>query len=427
MEKRFIIASWLCLALLVACRNNSTTKNHPAEGFSSKVILEWNQAIIEAMGGVDYEHVLLSARIHAMMHIAMHDALNAIYPVYETYAFKGDAKEADPVAAAASAAHTVLTASFPEKKAMLDEALTQSLASVSIGKKRNNGIAIGIEAANAILANRKDDGAFSDPVGVISNPLTPALYQYVPPFDFVFAPQWKTMQTFALTRYDQFRCAPPAILTSDIYTRDFNEVKNIGGKESKTRTPEQTAIAKFWYEASEIGWNRIARIIVEKRELDMLSTARLFALLNIALADAYTAGFDAKYYYDFWRPYTAIRAAETDNNAATSADPNWEPGEITPPVQDYPSTHSALGNAGAEVLALLLGDATSFTTESSTADSPGATRSFSSFSQAANENAESRVLAGIHFRFSCQAGQEMGRKIGKWTVEKYLRPVYGED
>jgi hypothetical protein len=141
----------------------------------------------------------------------------------------------------------------------------------------------------------------------------------------------------------------------------------------------------------------------------------------MALSDAYVAGWDAKYHYDLWRPYTAIREADTDGNPASSADPEWEPAEPTPPVQDYPSTHSALGNAAAAVLASVFGDETGFTFASSSADPAQPTRSFSSFSQAADENADSRVMGGLHFRFACDAGQELGREVGGWTVTNQLR------
>ena len=157
--------------------------------------------------------------------------------------------------------------------------------------------------------------------------------------------------------------------------------------------------------------------------MNMLDAARLLALVDMAIADAYIAGWDAKMHYNFWRPYTAIRKADIDGNAATGVDAGWEPLEVTPPVQDYPSTHSALGNAAATVLAAVLGNHTSFSMPSPTALPSGTTRSFQSFSQAANENADSRVMAGIHFRFACVAGQKLGDDIGKWTVENHLKPL----
>jgi hypothetical protein len=213
----------------------------------------------------------------------------------------------------------------------------------------------------------------------------------------------------------------PAI-NSPQYIEDFNEVKLKGSKENSTRTAEETSIAKFWYEFSEIGWNRVAATAATDKNLDLLSTARLFALVNIALADSYIAGWDSKFHYNFWRPYTAIRAAGTDGNDNTSEDTAWEPLMNTPPVQDYPSTHSTLGNAAATVLNKLIGANTGFAMSSTSAESANSTRSFTNFSAAAVENADSRVFAGIHFKFSCDRGLELGKKIGDWTLQHALKP-----
>ena len=245
----------------------------------------------------------------------------------------------------------------------------------------------------------------------------------MPPFNFLFAPQWEHLKLFGLERKDQFRSAAPPVLNSPIYTNGYNEVKQVGKLHSNVRTPDATAYAKFWYEFSEAGWNRVARIVAVSKKMNLYEAARLLALVDMALADAYTAGWDSKIHYNFWRPYTAIRAAANDNNDATEADAGWESSEPTPPVQDYPSTHSALGNAAAAVLIRLVGDQTSFTMSSPTANPAGGSRSFTSFSQAANENADSRVQAGIHFRFSCEAGQSMGNKVGNWIVDNYLKPL----
>lgn len=424
---RIFIILMMVFVFLSACKETNTItapeQDQELAKYSNQIILDWNVAAFEAMGGTTYQHSLLAARINAMTHLAMHDALNAIAPKYQTYAFHQKNKEADPIAAAATAAYEVLVGSFPAQKPMLDERLASSLAKVAESNRKTQGIALGKQVAAAILALRQNDGAFQDPVAAIPVSTVPGIYQAVPPFEFVFAPFWRTMQTFALQKADQFRIETFPALNSEIYARDFNEVKRIGQKDSPHRSAEQTQIAKFWYEFSEIGWNRVTRVVAADRKLDLLSTARLFALVDMALADAYTAGWDAKFHYNFWRPFTAIRAAETDGNSNTAADLQWEPSEPTPPVHDYPSTHSALGNAAATVLAKILGDNVKFTTESFTASPAGSTRTFNSFLQAANENAESRILAGIHFRFSCQKGQELGNKVGKWTVEKHLVPL----
>jgi hypothetical protein len=358
-----------------------------------------------------------------MTHIAMHDALNAIAPLYDSYAFEERAHAADPIAAAATAAYTVLVYSLPadlsDKKVLLDARLAQSLATIKEGERKTRGIELGKKAAQAILDLRKNDGAYAHPIGKVELSDEPGVYQD----DFAFVPFWSTMQLFSMVKHDQFRSVPPPALNSTVYTQSYNEIKIIGKKVSPTRTANQTAIAHFWYELGEIGWNRIARTTVESSKLELLATARLFALLNIGLADGYTAGWDTKFHYNFWRPFKAIQF-RVDGNPNTEPDPAWTSLMPTPPIPEYPSTHAALGNTAATILAHVLGNNTTFTVSSSTAENKGDERSFSSFSQAANENADSRVMAGIHFRFSTDAGQKQGNRLGQWVVENTLQPHY---
>ena len=389
--------------------------------YDAQIVLEWNQIAYESMGE-NYQHSLLAARINAMTHLAIHDALNAIEPNFQTYSFRGNDELADPVAAASVAAYTILINTCANKKQMLDEKLNQALSRVKNKEGKARGITLGKQAANAILARRNRDGAELDPIAKLASNNTPGIYQAVPPFDFVFAPHWKTMQTFSLKSPEQFRCLPPPALNSSAYSKAFNEVKQDGGKSSATRTADQTSYAQFWYEFSEIGWNRVARTAVADQKLNLPDAARLMALLNMAMADSYTAGWDSKFYYNFWRPFTAIRNAEKDKNNATEPDANWEPLMPTPPVHDYPSTHSALGNAAATVLTKLIGSRP-FSMTSTTAVIAGEKRSFNSFLRAADENADSRVKAGIHFRFACEAGQELGNKVGEWTVQNHLKQL----
>jgi hypothetical protein len=413
----------LAVAGTVSCSRKGES-NNDFKDLPNTVVLEWNEIAFRAFDGPAYQHSLMAARINAMTHIAMHDALNAVRAEYASYAFSGKDENADPVATAVAAAHAVLLHEIPGKKNFLDSALARSLVSVKEGEARRRGLALGKLAAQAIITVRKEDGAARDPFGTVAPSSAPGVYQVVPPFDFVFAPHWEYQPLFALSSKDQFRPAPHPALGSAEYLAAFNEVKETGKLNSGSRTEDQSAYTKFWYEFSEAGWNRVARVAATNKKLGLYETARLFALVDMALADAYTAGWDAKFHYNFWRPYTAIRAAANDGNKATEADPVWEPAEPTPPVQDYPSTHSALGNAAATVLALVLGDQTAFTMTSFTATPAGSTRSFNSFSEAADENADSRVRAGIHFRFSCEAGQDMGNKIGKWVVNTQLKPLH---
>lgn len=387
------------------------------------VILDWNEIAFKAFDGPFYQHSLMASRINAMTHLAMHNAINAVEPVYATYGFTVKDTDADPVAAAASAAHTVLVHEIPGKKDFLDSALQKTVSSITDGAAKQKGIELGKKAGQAIIEARNNDGAAGDPISQIPLSKIPGIYQPVPPFNILFAPQWENVKLFGLKSKNQFRSAPYPALNSAEYATAFNEVKEIGKINSSVRSADQSAYAKFWYEFSEAGWNRVARTVAINKNLSLVESARLFALVDMALADSYIAGWDSKIHHNFWRPYTAIRNASNDGNNATIEDKEWEPSEPTPPVHDYPSTHSALGNAAAAVLAKLLGDNTSFTMPSFTAIPAGSTRSFTSFSQAANENADSRVMAGIHFRFSCTAGQELGNKIGNWIADNHLKPL----
>ena len=422
IKKSLLVVGTALCALTLSCTRNNYP-NGDAKALSNKVVLEWNEVAYQAFGGTAYQHSLMASRINAMVHIAMHDAINAVHPRYQTYAFAGKNVYANPIAAAASAAHTVLLHEISESKGLLDSALQQTLADIPDGVAKTNGIQLGRDAGEAILIKRENDGSAGNPVVPVPPALVAGAYEAVPPFTFYFAPHWENVKLFGLQKKDQFRCTPPPALNSEAYTAAFNEVKELGKKNSSARSDDQTSFSRFWYEFSEAGWNRVARTVAVHKKLDLHETARLFALVDMALADAYTTGWDSKLHYNLWRPYTAIRNADKDGNNQTSPDTQWEPELPTPPIQDYPSTHSALGNAAAVVMANILGDATSFTMPSPTAVPAGSTRSFTSFSQAAKENADSRVLAGIHFRFACDAGMELGRNIGHWVTSNHLKPL----
>jgi hypothetical protein len=412
---------YLCIGLITS--STAFAKPGPVSRKPASAILYWNEVAYQAFGGTKYQHSLMASRINAMVHLAIHDALNGIEQKYTRYAFTGIDKKADPLAATATAAHTVLVHEIPESRAYVDSVLKNVLQSIKESAAKTKGIALGVAAGKAVVAKRINDGSQGNPIGPVAPSTTPGVYQAVTPFDFAFALYWKDLQSFTLKKNAQFRSAPHPSIQSEKYTAAFNEVKTMGSLTSKTRTADQAFYAQFWYEFSEAGWNRVARVVAASQNLNMLDAARLFALVDMALADSYVAGWDSKIYYNFWRPYTAIRNAANDGNNVTTPDAKWETFLPTPPIHDYPSTHSVLGNAAATVLAMILGDNTSFTMSSPTAVPAGATRTFKSFSQAAKENADSRVMAGIHFRFSCDAGMEMGNKIGKWTVENALRPL----
>jgi hypothetical protein len=422
MKKTLLTLGVVISLITVSCKTENYTGGRK-EKLSNDVVLKWDEVAYQAFGGAAYQHSLMASRINAMVHLAMHDAINAADPRYASYVFNGRDPSADAVAAAATAAHTILLHETPDRKTFVDSALQQSLSTIMDGHPKTAGINIGKAAAQAIIASRSNDGSAGNPLAPVAPSNVPGVYQAVPPFDFYFAPYWENVKLFGLQRKDQFRVAAPPAINSDAYTAAFNEVKASGKLNSTTRTADQTAYAKFWYEFSEAGWNRVARIAAVNKKLGLHETARLLALVDIAMADAYIAGWDSKLHYNLWRPYSAIRKAATDGNSETTADVQWEPEQTTPPIQDYPSTHSALGNAAATVLVSVLGDNTPFTMASPTAFPAGGTRSFTSFSQAAKENADSRVRAGIHFRFACDAGLQLGGKIGKWTADNFLKPL----
>jgi vanadium-dependent haloperoxidase-like protein len=408
-------------------------------------VVQWNETtmkFIEANG----QNAIVSTRTLAMVHGAVHDALNAINRKYDAYYFEGPADAAaSPDAAVAAAAHTVLVGvvnSFgtPAQKgaalALVEQAYAMSIARVTAGPARNKGVAVGRAAGAAMLALRKDDGVARDASYTPGmgpgkwrphpNP-TPANPPIANPdaargyFPSVL-PGWGNVTPFTLLSASQFWLPGPPALTSATYARDYNEVKSVGGRVSTARTADQTDIARFWFEGPG-AWNTIARTVATSRGLDARDSARVLALMNMAMADAYIAGFKIRYVYDLWRPVTAIREGDNDDNDATAGDPTWDSHQNTPAVSDYPSTQSSFSGAAAVVLANVLGgDQANFTFKSGK-PFEGITRSFTSFSQAARESADSRIYAGIHFRSACEDGLSLGRRVGQRAVTLYLQPA----
>ena len=280
------------------------------------------------------------------------------------------------------------------------------------------------EGGRALIAKRSHDGSNGNEP--YAEGTQPGQYRFTAPFDFAAAPHWRHVTPFVLATTSQFRTAAAPALSSEAYRRDFDEVKRVGGKTSAQRTSDETHYAAFWYEFSDIGWNRIARAASGRVPQDLHERARTFALLNMAMADAYIAGWDSKFHHNAWRPVTAIHLAGDDGNPRTAPDASYETLLVTPPVPDMPSTHSALGAAAAAVLADAFGrDHVSFAFASSSAMAANPVRAFRSFSEAAKENADSRVKAGLHFRFATEAGLQLGRSIGQLANRYALARQYG--
>jgi hypothetical protein len=292
-----------------------------------------------------------------------------------------------------------------------------SLTAVPDGAPKSNGIQLGEQIAAEILALREKDGANAPNT---YRPYT-AAGTYVPtplPLGFI----WSNVTPFALKDGAQFRPAAPVSLKSAQWAKDYNEVKKMGAKTNAGRTAEQTDIARVWELTGPGLHNPILRQLAATKQLDLLDNARLFALYAMAMADSYIAVFDAKYTFNFWRPVTAIRNGDMDSNDATERDPAWESLIATPMHPEYPCAHCINSAAGASVLEAFFGDTVPFFSLTSPAV-PEVTRRFSRLSDYVRESIDARVYDGVHYRTSGEVGAGMGRKIGEYTMQNYLKPV----
>jgi hypothetical protein len=376
-------------------------------------VVRWNRLATDAAVAEQIDP-LTESRVFAITHAAMHDALNAIDRRYEPYREGvAAAPGALPEAAVAAAAHAALIELMPARKADFDLQFAETLAQIQDKRAAAAGMRVGRQAAARLLALRRDDGAsrpVAHPAGTKAGEYRPTPPDFTPA---LFA-HWGKVQPFVLKSSSQFRPAAPLAPASARARAEIEEVRAIGGKTSALRSAEQSEISRYWYESSPQGWNRITRVVEASRGLDEWQSARLFALVNLAMAEGYIGGFEAKYHFNYWRPATAIRE---------SGDTSWLPDLDTPPVPDYPSTHTVLGAAAAAVLARFFDtDMVSFSMTSG-APYAGITRRFWSFSEAAQENGASRILAGIHFATAVRAGYVQGDLIGAWTYDRALRPA----
>jgi membrane-associated phospholipid phosphatase len=398
---------------------------------SGDVVLDWNATLLNTIETQGTSPVLAS-RTMAMAHVAMYDAVVALEPEYAFYAVPGLADDPPPAAhafpevAAARAADVVLDSLYPAQASSFDAQLQSFLAGYpSHGRAIRESLGWGQTVANAVLNWRSTDG--SNAVVSYTPGTAPGAWQPTPPaFLPALAPQWPQVTPFAMTSGSQFRPPPPPTLTSTDYASAFNEVKSLGNADSTTRTADQTQIALFWRDAAGTAyafghWNKIAEGVSAARGLSLVDDARLFALLNIATADALIAAWDAKYTDNFWRPVTAIRyAGDSSINPATVSDPTWTPLIVTPNFPSYVSAHSTVSSAAATVLTSLFGPDYAFTAGSD--GLPGVTRSYSSFDAAAAEAGQSRIYGGIHYQFDNQYGLATGQALGQFVLQNLLRP-----
>jgi hypothetical protein len=392
------------------------------------VLIDWNTTALNAVRS-GKTNPPLAARNLALVQLAVYDAVNSLDPRSQSYS--GIQVKARPgasdVAAVAGAADEVLRALYPTQAASFDAALAESLATVSSRPARIRGEALGRQVGDAILALRAHDGSdrfVNAPPATQPGMWSPTPPSYSPPVGLNFA----YVTPFAMTSPSQFRPGPPPALDSAEYTAAYNEVKSVGGTDSTTRTSDETAFARFWSDLPGVTftppghWNQIAQDAAMSRRLSLPAEARLFALLDIALADAGISCWETKNYYDFWRPVTAIRAGDSDGNPLTVGDPSWTPLWATPAFSSYTSGHATFSAAAAAVLDSVFGSDFAFTDTGDPAEGL-APRHFTGFDQAAAEAAASRMYGGIHFRFDNETGLKVGAEVGQYVLQHELLPI----
>jgi hypothetical protein len=382
---------------------------------AANVITDW-----DAIGVPLAAPAAAGEREMAIMHLAMFDAVNAIERRFRPYLVEADAPPtASEDAAAAAAAAAVMAALHPQAVAEIKAALATNLAAVPDGDAKSGGVKLGEAVAAKTLAARANDG--SNAADSYRPKTSPGVY--VPTASVMVGSAWPKMTPFAIPEASYFRPAPPIPLQSKEWATDYNEIKDLGGKSSAKRTPQQTETAKFWLMVGPPAYHPVARQIALARGMSVADSARFMALYSAALTDAYIAVFDAKYHYEFWRPVTAIRNGDIDSNPDTAFDPTWQPIDATPMHPEYPCAHCIESGAAVAVIEATLGSANipEVTLTSSTA--PGVTHRWTNIEAFANEIAEARICAGFHYRFSTRVGAEMGRKIGAYVAANILQPI----
>ena len=360
----------------------------------------------------------LGEREVTIVDLAMFDAVNSIERRYQPYLEQlptTGPTSAD--AAAASAAATALAGVHPEAAASFKTALVEYLAQLDATPEAlANGVRLGEAAALKILEARANDGA----TGVDSYRPKTKPGQYVPTAVMVCS-TWPTMRPFALASPSQFRPGPPLSLQSREWAVDYNEIKEFGSKTSARRSAKQTETARFWLMTGPQAYHPLARQLVAERHLNLVDSARFMALFAVTLTDAYIAVFDAKYHYEFWRPGTAIRNADLNNNPDTERDATWQPLDNTPMHPEYPCAHCIESGAARVALESLGQPLPELSLTSATA--PGVTHSWSNLDDFTTEVANARIWAGFHYRFSTRVGTALGRQVGEYVANTTMQPV----
>jgi len=358
------------------------------------------------------------ARYGAIVQLAVFEAVNSITHDYQPYLGTiAAARGASPEAAAVEAAYRVLSTYFAASAATLDTARATSLAMIPDGQAKNDGIAVGDAAANAMITLRASDGS-SPPQFKAPGPAVPGEWQATPSCPVVngvasgIAFQWQNVTPFGIPSANSFLLDPPPVLTSNQYAKAYNEVMTVGSVYSTERPPDRANVALFYAASSPTQvFNQAAQQVAQEERTSLSENARAFALINMAISDSLVASFFNKYHYNFWRPETAIRAGDTDGNRKTDPDLNYAPFVVTPCFPSYPSNHGSAANAAAAVMRRLYGEAGHSITLTNPAV-PSIVLQYTSFRQITDDISDARVYGGIHFRTDQDAGEVLGKAVG---------------
>jgi hypothetical protein len=387
---------------------------------SANVIVDWDVIGVKTIQPVGSPPPIkpgLLFRAMAMMHLAMFNAVNAIGPRYQSYRFQSqEPPGASEDAAAASAAANVLAGIVPS--ADVRATLTSYLAAIPDGAAKDRGVKLGEDVAAKMLALRAEDGSNAPNA---YRPMTqPGVYI---PTAMTIGWECLQMTPFAMESPSQFRPGPPPDLKSAEWAKDYNEIKELGEKNSTKRTPRQTEDARFWLTTGPLATHPLERQIVLGKSMSPLSSARFMALASVAEADAIQAVFEAKYHYQFWRPITAIRNGDVAGNPETAPEATWEPIDATPMHPEYPCAHCIVSSAVATVIEATLGSVDIPEVAITTPSAPGVTHHFTNLQAYIDEVSNARIYAGFHYRNSTVVGQKMGREIGAYVVKTILQPL----
>ena len=362
----------------------------------------------------------------AVVQAAVYDAVQAIEGEYRPYAVEIPGATGSPVAAAAKAAHDVLVHRFPAQTDFLDMTFEKYLADEGISML-DPGVAVGAAAAAGIISLRTGDGSFPvTPPPPFTGGTDPGSWHPTPPANAPMLGPWvAAVRPFTLRGSSQFRAPRPPALTSPEYAQAYREVKRLGALNGSSRTDDQTDLAHFWNLNYGVVLNRLTRELAAAHVGDISDSSRLFALVDMAMADAFITCWESKRHYAFWRPITAIREGDDDGNPRTAGDETWTPLATTPPYPDYSSGANNVTAATTRALSLFFGtnEMTFDITTTNTGPTLEDTRTYHTFSAVRHDVVEARILEGIHFRFADAAGRRQGERIALWAHTHFFRPV----